>query len=242
MEKMARAPKVVFGVRKRWAAAVALACTAVGWAGVLVVEDYRDQRMMNASIRYSSESYAVQEAVQAQRQSAGNMRIIQIEPAMDGVLVLYKRTFETDSFDLQAEYVRWTWRGWQWVWGGGASGSIGVEPEGLFAEYMPSTGSVVRSPFPLAYGVIFRDEIRAVRVADGEGFETTVQPIAVPWDDQRSWYAWIPADAGRELTVSGIGANGEVMTSKAFIRYEYLTEEERSSSGGSAATKANNGG
>ncbi len=183
---------------------------------------------MRAAAQFSTESYAVQTAIMEQRGSGDRLRIIHIEPLHDGVLVLYRKFHESDGFDIQAEYVRYTWDGWRWVWGGGSSGSIGADPDGVYVEYFPPTNGSPRTPFPMVYGVVNDSNIRQVRVTDGEAFETIVKPLSVPWDGQRSWYAWVPANAGGTLTVSGIGAKGETITLKTFTRYELLPEEARS--------------
>jgi hypothetical protein len=208
-----------------------IAAAALGWVGAVLADEYRDRKIMSAAAQFSMESYAVQTAIMEQRSSADRMRIIHIEPLHDGVLVLYRKFHKSDGFDIHAEYVRYTWKGWRWVWGGGSSGSIGVEPEGVYVEYFPPTNGSPRTPFPMVYGVVNDSNIRQVRVTDGEGFETIVNPISVPWDGQRSWYAWVPASAGEALTVSGIGAKGEAITAETFTRYELLPEEERSSWG-----------
>lgn len=81
------------------------------WLGNVFYGNIRQQHIMNAVTLDAPESYAVQEAIMVNRKYAEPLRIQYIEPVSNGVLVLHRRFLKEDNFDINVEFMRWTWWG-----------------------------------------------------------------------------------------------------------------------------------
>jgi len=74
-----------------------------------------------------------------------SMQVIHREPVDGGMLLFIKRFYEKDGNDLQVEYVRKTWFGWKWSWGGGYGIGGRNYPTALNYMSMPEVGKYVNS-------------------------------------------------------------------------------------------------
>jgi len=203
------------------------------WLGSVLFGNIRHQHIRDAATLNTSASYAVQEAIEVTRMYKEPFQPVYIEPVSNGVLVIHRRFFKEDGFDINVEFVRWTWRGWQWTWGGYYGGGIGVEPNGLFVAYLQNPDDYLQTttPFPILFGAVTNKDINNLRITDGASYNEEVSLIidpSNPNDHQRTWFAKIPRGADKELTITGFGANGEMITERKLIRDEFLTDEEQS--------------
>ncbi|WP_150275120.1 hypothetical protein [Paenibacillus tepidiphilus] len=121
------------------------------------------------------------------------MQIVHEEPVKGGKLLFIKRFYESEGDDLQVEYVRRTWLGWKWAWGGGYS--IGKSPsqEKIVMQYfsMPKA-SKYAAPFPLVTGELLDDSIQKVTVrVKGQGSYTAEMADTGP--EHGIWFVQLPA-------------------------------------------------
>ncbi len=211
------------------------------WLGNILYSNIRQQHIMDGSTLNTLGSYAVLDAIEVNRKYKEPFQPLYIEPVSNGVLVLHRRFFKEDGFDINVEFLRWTWRGWKWTWGGSYGGGIGVEPKGMFVEYFENPDEYLQTttPFPILFGAVTNKEIRTLQITDSANYTEEVSLIIDPRkpnDDQRSWFAKIPREAGKELTITGLGTSGETITERKLIRYEFLTDEERTKAGTTSST------
>ncbi|MEC0090117.1 hypothetical protein [Paenibacillus macquariensis] len=206
------------------------------WLVNVLFDNIRHQRIMDAAALNTSASFAVQEAIEVTRMYKEPFQPVYIEPVSNGVLVLHRRFFKEDGFDVNVEFLRWTWQGWKWTWGGWYEGGVGVEPNGLFVAYLQNLDDYLQTttPFPILFGAVTNKDIKNLRITDGASYNKEVSLIIDPRnpnDHQRTWFAKIPRGADKELTITGFGANGERITERTLIRDEFLTDEEQSTAG-----------
>lgn len=81
-----------------------------------------------------------------------SMEVIHREPVKGGNLLFMRRYNQTDSSNLQVEYVRKTWIGWKWVWGGGYGFSESLQSKSSF-NYMSMPKLDHQPPFPWFLGI-----------------------------------------------------------------------------------------
>lgn len=92
-----------------------------------------------------------------------SMQVIHREPVEGGLLLFIKRFYQQDGNDLQVEYVRKTWLGWKWAWGGGYG--IGGSKSPMSAKSalnymsMPKVENI-STPFPMVFGDVLDSTIK----------------------------------------------------------------------------------
>jgi hypothetical protein len=95
-----------------------------------------------------------------------SMQVIHREPVEGGILLFIKRFYQQDGNDLQVEYVRKTWLGWKWAWGGGFGITESKSP--LQAKsainYMSMPRVEISTPFPMVFGDVLDPSIKNVTV------------------------------------------------------------------------------
>lgn len=82
-----------------------------------------------------------------------SMEVIHREPVKGGNLLFMRRYNQTDSSNLQVEYVRKTWIGWKWVWGGGYGFSESLQSKSSFNYMSMPKLDHLSTPFPMVLGI-----------------------------------------------------------------------------------------
>ncbi|OMF30512.1 hypothetical protein BK132_08770 [Paenibacillus sp. FSL H8-0259] len=154
-----------------------------------------------------------EEAVRLFRAS-DTMTVIHQEPAARGELVFLTRPGQQGSSNLQVEYVRKTWLGWKWVWGGGYG--MGGGPESSAINYMcfPELEHI-STPFPMVIGDVLNPSIQHITVEQKEaGTDTSEAKLIKVGSDRTIWFAFQPVTAGVPFEIEGFDEDGEVAASK----------------------------
>ncbi|OKP93961.1 hypothetical protein [Paenibacillus sp. P32E] len=144
---------------------------AILYIAFLVIKDipgsYSDWRMSQAlglqeTLRIPLEK-SPEAAVQQFRHTSA-AQLIYREPVKGGMLLFLKRSYQKDGSDLEVEYVRKTWLGWKWVWGGGY-GTGGTLQDKAVLNYLniPEVKHI-ESPFPLVFGDVLNPSVKRVIV------------------------------------------------------------------------------
>lgn len=81
-----------------------------------------------------------------------SMEVIHREPVKGGILLFMRRYNQSDSSNLQVEYVRKTWMGWKWVWGGGFGISESLQSKSSLNYMSMPKLDHISTPFPMVFG------------------------------------------------------------------------------------------
>jgi hypothetical protein len=131
---------------------------------------------------------------------------------------------DNDGGIYGAEFVRRTWRGWRWGFGGSHSASLPAStwsPQrqlngGWTGQYLPDTSGTMfgRTPFPMLYGTIRDTQIAAVDVlvtATGQVKRTELLQGA---EGSRIWMLLLPKSDGARFELRAVGRDGAVVSVK----------------------------
>ncbi|MEK4327805.1 hypothetical protein MKZ24_17565 [Paenibacillus sp. FSL R7-0297] len=154
-----------------------------------------------------------EEAVRLFRGS-DSMTVIHQEPAARGELVFLTRAGQQDSNNLQVEYVRKTWLGWKWVWGGGYG--MGGDPDSSALNYMcfPELEHI-STPFPMVIGEVLNPSIQHITVEQKEaGTDKSEAKLIKVGSDRTIWFAFQPATAGVPFEIEGLDEAEGMIASK----------------------------
>lgn len=142
-----------------------------------------------------------------------SMYVIHREPVRGGTLLFMKRPYQAGSHHLQVEYVRKTWIGWKWVWGGGYG--IGESSQSVTAlNYMglPELDSI-STPFPMVFGDILDPSIKKVNVKiRGEGSYNAKLTSAEA--GRMIWFVFLPSPASTPFDIEGYNEEGTLIARK----------------------------
>jgi hypothetical protein len=156
-----------------------------------------------------------EEAIQKLRHYA-SMQIIHEEPVNGGTLVFIKHYYQKDGNDLEIDYIRKTWLGWKWTWGGmfGNGGNMGITKSMLSYMVMPKiTG--INTPFPIVYGDVLDPSINNVIVV--ENGSTPVKhtgKIVRSKTGHTIWFAYLPTSSTVPYEIQALNTNGDIVASK----------------------------
>jgi hypothetical protein len=163
-----------------------------------------------------------QQAISRVRTAPG-WTIIAQRPVPSGVIAFTYRP-DNDGGIYGAEYLRRTWRGWRWGFGGMHSASLPLatySPQrqldwGWTEQYFPDTSGTMfgRTPFPMLYGTIRDARIAAVEVlviATGQVKRTELLQGA---DGSRIWMLLLPKSDGARFELRAVGRAGTVVSVK----------------------------
>ncbi|WNS44641.1 hypothetical protein [Paenibacillus sp. MMS20-IR301] len=137
------------------------------------------------------------------------IRLLHEEAVGRGALVFFTRMNQKDGSDLQVEYVRKTWIGWKWVWGGGYA--AGEDPRETAMSYMslPEIDHI-STPFPIVFGEVLDPAIEQVVVESKENGRDTYEAKLVREDTgRRLWFAMLPSTATAPFEIGGYNKSGE---------------------------------
>lgn len=124
---------------------------------------------------------------------------------------------------INAEFVRKTYKGWKWGYGGGHTiPGLSNEIDNnnidsyLSYQYFPSTDDTQYgySPFPMLFGVLQNSTVSSITVKDLINNKEIKASIINRDPDFRIWYVFINKDQGKKFVISTISDQGKVMADK----------------------------
>jgi hypothetical protein len=147
-----------------------------------------------------------------------SMQIIHREPVEGGLLLFIKRFYEQDGNDLQVEYVRKTWLGWKWAWGGGYG--IGGSKSPLSAKSalnymsMPKVENI-STPFPMVFGDVLDSSIKKVTVeVKGKGTGKYTAKLSGVETGYMIWFVFLPSSDSTPFDIEGFNEKGDIIAYK----------------------------
>lgn len=139
-------------------------------------------------------------------------QIIHREAIDGGALVFTKRNDQKDGTDLGIEFVRQTWLGWKWVYGG----SYGLSPiadEAVNYMSMPKIKGI-KGPFPIVFGQIADHSVTHIEVtAGGEAYPAKIINEA---GMEQLWHVELPSSSDAPYKIEALNDQRAVVASKTF--------------------------
>ncbi|MDQ0194386.1 hypothetical protein [Paenibacillus wynnii] len=153
-----------------------------------------------------------EEAIQRFRRSP-MINVIHREPVEGGVLLFMKRNKQEVS-NLQLEYVRKTWLGWKWGWGGEFSiGSSLQSKSALNYMSMPAIKGI-STAFPLVFGDVLNASIKSVTV-DIKGTGNYNAKLTKGTTGETIWFVFLPSTAASTpFNIEGYNEQGDLIAVK----------------------------
>jgi hypothetical protein len=155
-----------------------------------------------------------EEAVQKVRHFL-TMQVIHKESVDGGVLLFIKRFYQKEGRDLQIEYVRKTWLGWKWVWGGGygIGGSTTVNAM-LNYMVMPKIEGI-NTPFPMVVGEVLDPSIKnVIIVVDGQSPGVYAAKLAGSEVGHTIWFTFLPQSVSTPFEIEALNSKGDIIARK----------------------------
>lgn len=157
-----------------------------------------------------------EEAVQKFRGNDSPNRVIYQEPVEEGVLVFTNHPEKEDTTNLQVEFVRKTWLGWKWVWGGG----FGSSKSNAALKYMSmSKLDKLSTPFPMIFGNVLDPSIKSITADTKESGVIKAKLITVN-PDKTIWFVLIPSTAVPPIAIKGFNQEGKLVADEIINDYD----------------------
>lgn len=136
-------------------------------------------------------------------------QIIHRVPVEGGILLFMKQF--NDGSNLQVEYVRKTWLGWKWVWGGG----FGISETKSALSYMiiPKLSNVT-PPFPMVFGEVIDPLIKNVSVETKDKSKHNAKLIELELE-KMIWFVFLPPSTSTPFEIEGYSQEGNLIAYKA---------------------------
>lgn len=140
-------------------------------------------------------------------------QVIHREPVDGGILLFMKRFNQDDASNLQVEYVRKTWLGWKWVWGGGfAIGESLQTKTALNYMSMPKLDKI-STPFPMVFGEVMDLSIKNVTVEINDKSKHNAKLTEVD-SGKMIWFVFLPSSASTPFEIEGYNEEGSLIAYK----------------------------
>jgi hypothetical protein len=155
-----------------------------------------------------------EEAIQKLRHDTSK-QIIHKEPVNGGTLLFIKRDFQkVGSTDLEIDYLRKTWLGWKWTWGGmfGSGSSIAGTKSVLSYMLMPKI-SGINTPFPLLYGDVLDPTVYSIIIIEN-GANPMKAKLVGSQTGHTIWFAYLPTSFTVPYEIQALNVNGDIVESK----------------------------
>lgn len=136
------------------------------------------------------------------------MQVIHQEPVQGGALVFMNRYGQEDSSNLQIEYVRKTWFGWKWVWGGGFG--MSKSPQSVLNYMSIPRPDHISDTFPIVFGNILDPSVASIAIQSKGGNHYNTQLAAVS-SEKRIWFAFLPSSAFTPFDIEAFDEQGELI-------------------------------
>ncbi|WP_340006183.1 hypothetical protein MHH52_01425 [Paenibacillus sp. FSL K6-0276] len=160
-------------------------------------------------------SHTPEEAVQQMRGS-GTFQVIHREPIEGGKLLFMKRTDKQDGSDLQVEYIRKTWFGWKWGWGGGyviGESKSPTQTKNALTYMSIPTVEHISSPFPMVFGDVLDSAIKNVTIQTKDKDEYKAKLIHTT-KESTIWFVLLPTTQSTPLEIKGFSEENELIAHK----------------------------
>lgn len=141
-----------------------------------------------------------------------SMQIIHKESVKGGELLFIKRFNKPEGTDLQIEFVRKSWLGWKWVWGGGYAigGEISANAVLTYAVIPKVNG--IHTPFPMVYGEVLNASITQINVVtDSQPASAYTAQLINPTLGQKIWFTLLPQSVSPPLEIQALNAKGDIV-------------------------------
>ncbi|WP_258394728.1 hypothetical protein [Paenibacillus sp. MDMC362] len=142
-----------------------------------------------------------------------SMEVIHREPVKGGTLLFMRRYNQTDSSNLQVEYVRKTWIGWKWVWGGGFGISESLQSKSSFNYMSMPKLDHLSTPFPMVFGDILNPSIKDVTVKS-QNNGTYQAKLATVGNEKMIWFVFLPSAISTPFDIEGFNDEGDLIARK----------------------------
>lgn len=142
-----------------------------------------------------------------------SMEVIHREPVKGGILLFMRRYNQTDSSNLQVEYVRKTWMGWKWVWGGGFGISESLQSKSSLNYMSMPKLDHISTPFPMVFGDILNPSIKNVTVKS-QNNGTYQAKLATVGNEKMIWFVFLPSAISTPFDIEGFTEEGNLIARK----------------------------
>jgi hypothetical protein len=163
------------------------------------------------------------EAINKVRGDSAVNYLIHEHPVEDGKVIFYLRNINDNQIVVSHEYIRKSYRGWKWIFGGGHSGSgvSLINPSEVLGDpitYFYSNDLIEKevgeTPFPLIHGIILNPEISRVVVKDSHsGLERQATIINVR-DKFNLYYVFLDSNQGEKFDIKLFDREGHELAVK----------------------------
>ncbi|MBD3918460.1 hypothetical protein H8B09_06815 [Paenibacillus sp. PR3] len=141
------------------------------------------------------------------------MQVIHKESVKEGMLLFIKRFNKEEGTDLQLEFVRKTWLGWKWGWGGGFS--IGSITNSSLDYMVMQKINGVNNPFPLVYGEVFNPSITNINiVTEGQNADVYAAKLIDAQAEHKIWLSLLPESLTTPFEIQAFNAKGDIVVRK----------------------------
>lgn len=147
-----------------------------------------------------------QDALQQLGRLQSTEEVIYRETVEGGVLLFMTRP-NADASNLRVEYIRKTWLGWKWVWGGGFSMSEPLQTKAALNYMNMPKLDHVSTPFPMVFGEIRDSSINNI-TAEIKGAEKHHAKLAEAGPNKKIWFVFLPSSAFTPFDIEGLNAEG----------------------------------
>lgn len=165
-------------------------------------------------------SASVVEAIEKVRGDNYVDYIIHQQPVENGELVFFLRNIHDGQVQVVSEFVKKTWKGWKWGYGGsfGASNvrldltQEEAKRETFCSQYLPSTkGAEFDSPFPMIYGIVLNPDFSRIVVKDYvTGLEKQTKLVEVN-ENFRLFYVLLDDVQGKKFDIIAFDRFGGIL-------------------------------
>jgi hypothetical protein len=156
-----------------------------------------------------------EEAIQKLRNYT-DRQIIHKEPVDGGTLLFIKREYQKDGTDLEIDYLRKTWLGWKWTWGGmfGHGSSIEGVKSVLSYMFMPKL-SGINTPFPIVFGDVLDPTVNSIIIIENSANPMKYSAkLAGSQTGHTIWFAYLPTSFTVPYEIQALNVNGDIVVSK----------------------------
>lgn len=141
------------------------------------------------------------------------MQVIHKESVKEGMLLFIKRFNKEEGTDLQLEFVRKTWLGWKWGWGGGFS--IGSITNSSLDYMVMQKINGIKTPFPLVYGEVFNPSITTINiVTEGQNAGVYAAEMIEAQAEHKIWLTLLPESLSPPFEIQALNAKGDIVVRK----------------------------
>ncbi|MFD0618883.1 hypothetical protein ACFQZR_15575 [Paenibacillus sp. GCM10027629] len=131
-----------------------------------------------------------------------------------GRLIFYSR-----GSSIYADFVKESWKGWKWGYGGGHTIPVYKQQAGKYehvdfsSQYFPSIrGMGLYMPYPMLFGVITNPNVAYISVLSkqtGDNFRTAI--LSNGRDPYRIWFLRLDEVQGKQFEISAVSSKHQIL-------------------------------